>query len=746
MRFSFHRVGGAANVLGLAALTFGCTAAGGGQAPPGGGQTRQRPAVTVAVAPVTRGSIDRVFSYSATVQPKTQVNLVPRSTGVVDKIWVDAGSEVVGGQAMATVDQTVLKAQLDQAQANLEGARARLAVLEAGGKPDDVQAARAQLEGARIRLAAMQNILQFDGEPSRSSVVVQGGGGREEDIRSARAALAASQARLNQLLRGPTAADMAAAESAVEAAEANLRSSRAKLELELARPDTSAADFAAARSDLLAATTGLDTDRASLASAEAAEQALWATPLESDRIAAETAVVAARSTLAGAKRTRELDQSGWAGIANKACELPLEELGDDDRPDHGSARKDNALCNQVLNADDEAIRSAEIGLQSAIRKLELVKEGPTPAALKAAKLTVETARQRIIADQARVVSAQAKLEQVQAKPTQAEQEAGLVAARSAVESGDASLRSAQAKLDQLRAGPNQDDLDIARASVEQAGASLSLKEAPFTPSDIGAQRQTVLQLEAQLRARIAPFSESEIEQQRAAVNQALAGVAVARANFEATVITAPFAGVISSRLLSEGALATAQTPILTLASHDVELVFPAEEGRLAFLKPGQTVTMEVQAYPGQVFEGRLTAIAPTADQRTRTFQVKVEPFTFDQRLRPGMFANLRLLAETRPDVVLAPRDAVIEGPSGAHVFVVQERRAKQVTVKVGLVEGERMEILQGLEPGVQVVTFGQASLLDGDAVRVAGQEASSGSDGDGSTRGGAAKPQGKPGG
>lgn len=702
---------------------------------PPGGVARGRPAVPVQTQPVKQGVIEAVLTYSGTIQPVTQVNVVARTNGIIDQLKVDVGSQVKGGEVIAVLDRTVLEAQVRQAEANLDSARARLAALEKGPKSEDVEAAQAQLEAARIRLAAMR------------------AGGRAEEVASAEAALRSAEARLAQVQRGPSESDLQAAQSTLDTAEANLRSAMARLEQ--LRKGPSAADLQAAISavetskaqvasaeaalanvsgstaaDLKNAEAQVEIDRANLAAAEATLRQL-SSPTSADLEARRAALLAAQAALESARRTREVDFQG-IGSTNVCAK------------EADGGRKYDAACNLVLIADDAAVASAEAQVASAQAALDLLRGGGSEAQRRAAEAAVAQARLRLAADQARLeairtgsveaqraaaqsalVAArerlkadQARLEYLRSTPT----EADLQAAQTAVEVAQASIRSATARLEQLRNGPTEEELAIAEAAVEQARQTLAMRRMPSTRADIEVQAQTVAQLEAQLRSRMNPVSEPELEQARAAVAAAQAALDVAKANLEVATVVAPFDGVISARHLAAGALAGPQTPIVTLMSNEVELVFNAEERQIARLQPGQPVTLSVPAYFEEKFPARIRSVAPAGDLRSHTFQVRVQPTPQNPKLLSGMFAEVKVVAERKENALLVPRDAIVRRADQAAVFVAEDGRAREVPLKLGLFDDEFYEVLEGLQPGAQIITLGQGVLVHGDAIRPLGQD------------------------
>jgi len=241
---------------------------------------------------------------------------------------------------------------------------------------------------------------------------------------------------------------------------------------------------------------------------------------------------------------------------------------------------------------------------------------------------------------------------------------------------------------------------------------------PSSEADLQQQRDTVAERQAVLQSRANPFTVNDINAAQSAVDQARAQVAVAQGNIDQMVVSAPFSGVVASRLLAPGAFAGTQNGILTLVSDNVEIHITVEESRLAALRPGQSVTLELPAYPGVAFSGRVTSIAPTGDPRAHTFDVTVVPNGSDDRLRPGMFADVEVTVAEKSDALLVPRDAVVQQGDRSVVYVAADGRASARRVELGLQNENSVEILSGIEEGEQVVTVGQNTLRDGQAVQV----------------------------
>jgi len=151
----------------------------------------------------------------------------------------------------------------------------------------------------------------------------------------------------------------------------------------------------------------------------------------------------------------------------------------------------------------------------------------------------------------------------------------------------------------------------------------------------------------------------------------------------------------------------------------LEVAVNVDETQLGRISKGQTVMVQVPAYPDETFSGTVAAISPAVDQKTRSASVRIQPKDDSGKLRPGMLAQVSIVTATRSDAVLVPRDAIVGTPaSGTQAAVVEitDGKALRANVRVGLINEQVVEILSGLADG-QVVVVGKASgLNDGDVV------------------------------
>ncbi len=150
----------------------------------------------------------------------------------------------------------------------------------------------------------------------------------------------------------------------------------------------------------------------------------------------------------------------------------------------------------------------------------------------------------------------------------------------------------------------------------------------------------------------------------------------------------------------------------------VKLDFRVPEMYLSQIKPGQGLTIRVDAYPNDTFQGKIYALEPAVDEKTRTVVVRALIPNLQNKLRPGMFARVNVLLSTRPNAVVIPEQAI--WPQGRDTFVYRVVDGKAVLTKVelGVRHPGEVEVLKGLSANDVVVTDGQMKLKDGAPVMV----------------------------
>lgn len=200
---------------------------------------------------------------------------------------------------------------------------------------------------------------------------------------------------------------------------------------------------------------------------------------------------------------------------------------------------------------------------------------------------------------------------------------------------------------------------------------------------------------------------------------------IAELEYSYAVIKAPIDGVVASRMIKTGNTIAVNTPtfhIIDLTPLTADVFVPEREfGKLI---PGQDVVAQVDALGRRQYAGVVARISPMVDAETGTFKVTVEMDPSDRTLKPGMFARLNIVYDTRDDALLIPRNAIVETELGDSVYIVRDDKAVRQTIKTGFAWGQEVEIIDGLATGDRVVTLGLSGLRDGADISVIGDEES----------------------
>lgn len=733
----------------LAALIAGLlSACGAPTIPTQAAVSSQSQAVAVRITPATIGDISLTTAYAAMVEPGQLVALSSLSSGRVESLNVEVGSEIKKGQVIAELRHGTLDAQLQRAQANLEKAGAKLDSVRAGSEPNRI-VAMAQLLAANATLEQLINPTSLDLQVSESAVA------------NAQSNLDRANALLNQLL-DPSSTDLRVAESAVAVAQSNLDGAGAKLD-QLFNP--SAADLEAAESAVAVAQSNLDSGQAIL------DQLL--NPSPADIGAAENTVAAARSQLSTAQsqvnQAISKEQSGrWQlllearirlqantdTLSNPALSKGLTpaEIADAQEAIEANQEEISTLLQQLISSplipDDiknstalipEEIRFALWAESQAQKALESASENLRELQ-EPSENTIAVAQNNVAIDQAAMDVATAMVLEL-VDPGQNT----IAQAQFEVDGAQASLDAAVAKLERLKipkpSGSNsgegigaqnpapaqgsssRHDIEAARADVDAAQASLDAAEALFSllnnprPADLATAEAGVAMAEQTLALAQEPYSLHDIQAAAADVDQAQAEVNLAENQLAELQIVAPFDGIVTEIFLARGAVASPQTPVVTVVSNDVIVFLRVEQTGIGSLQLGQLVEFTSPALPGQHLELQIDWIAPTGDQKAHTFSVQLSPLRPDTMLKPGMFGQVSILTR-HENVVLVPKETASRQGGQFALFVVEDGRANLRDVDVGLIDEDNLEVLQGVRPGDQIVESGQNLLIEGSQVTI----------------------------
>ena len=264
---------------------------------------------------------------------------------------------------------------------------------------------------------------------------------------------------------------------------------------------------------------------------------------------------------------------------------------------------------------------------------------------------------------------------------------------------------------QVRAGQPlvQIDRDRAALQVAQADAQVRKLEANYRRASQLVEQKMV--------------SVNDVEQLRYDLENARASLRLARLELSYGTVNAPISGVVATRNIKPGNLVQINTPIFTIVDNSqLEATLNAPEREIETLKAGQAVQLSVDALPGKTFPGRIDRVSPVVDSGSGTFRV-ICAFDGGGLLQPGMFGRIRIEYDQRANALVIPRTALLEDGSAPAVYTVKADKAARVALKLGYVDGQWVEVREGLSQGDPVVIAGKAALREGSAVQVIGASA-----------------------
>jgi HlyD family secretion protein len=320
----------------------------------------------------------------------------------------------------------------------------------------------------------------------------------------------------------------------------------------------------------------------------------------------------------------------------------------------------------------------------------------------------------------------------------------------AVDRAQALLAGARARLQELESGSRPEEIERARAGVEEARSNVAnavlelerferlhaegavsrqVLDAAKNRHEVALAQQAAAQKSYDL-VRIGPRRE-QIDLARAQVREAEAALRAAQVDLDNTVIRAPTGGTILERLVEPGEIVTisfiggrgAKSAVLSIADLRVlDVEVDVSQNEIGKVRLNQPATIVADAFPDRTYQGTVSEMAPEANRQKATLQVKVRVAQPDGVIRPEMNAKVTFLeppsGPTGPAKVFAPKEAVFSRDARSFVYLVDGGKATARPVRVGAEADGRVEILDGLTGGESVVTRGVEVLKDGQRVRV----------------------------
>ena len=250
------------------------------------------------------------------------------------------------------------------------------------------------------------------------------------------------------------------------------------------------------------------------------------------------------------------------------------------------------------------------------------------------------------------------------------------------------------------------DDSVQHADLERARANLKLSKTKH-------ERAIDLRDKGFLSSQALDESENNLR-----VAQADAELMEARSS--KTTIRAPFAGTIGLRQVSIGDYVKEGQDIVNLESLDsLKVDFRVPELALSQVRDGQTLQITLDAMPDRAYDGRVFAINPLIDANGRAIVIRARVPNVDGKLRPGMFARVRLFTSGTKDTLVVPEESLFPVGDDKYVYKVVDNKAMRQKIEIGARRDGKVEVLNGLTPADVVVTAGAIKLREGAGVQIA---------------------------
>lgn len=376
----------------------------------------------------------------------------------------------------------------------------------------------------------------------------------------------------------------------------------------------------------------------------------------------------------------------------------------------------NAAVDNLLTSQNNTVQSAQLQVDVDLQNYATALKSGTQTAIDSAYKTLQK-------DQLALQQAQ-EAQYKDAQSAQASAQSNLVSLQNTLASAQAS-QAVQVAQEQLNAALTTlaNAQAAAQTAIESSQQTLNAQQLAYANSLAASQSASAVaqaQLEqAQLTAKNAESTNAVLVSQ-AQLEQAKTNVKVISEQLQDGTLNSPVEGVVTSVLVPVGQYASAQTSIVGIASVNPLLAtVNVSESSINKIKQDAAMTVSVPTLKKN-YEGKVYAVHPTMDSTTKSYAVDIKVEDPNHELLPGMFAVTSLKSEGR-QAIMVPADAVLSQPSGNAVFIVQDGKAKKVSVKIGQMTSAAFEITEGLKAGDELVVKGQELLSDNVPVQKPGQ-------------------------
>lgn len=259
-----------------------------------------------------------------------------------------------------------------------------------------------------------------------------------------------------------------------------------------------------------------------------------------------------------------------------------------------------------------------------------------------------------------------------------------------------------------------------RIALQQAEAAVVSAEVALKEAKRERERMEGLAGEGSATGQMLDHAVATAERAEALLGEARARRDEARQSLADTTGKAPYDGVITARYLQRGEFVLRGNPVVKIADlSTLHGEFDVPERLAGTIAPGMKADIAIRT-TGERIDGSVIAVNPSIDPKNRTFLVKVAIPNREPQRQSGLFATARFELPPREGSLAIPAAAVLRDEGHSYVWIVEQDRARRLTIAEGLTDGEWVEVAGGLTAGQSVVTSGAGGLVEGSQVVIQG--------------------------
>ncbi len=247
-----------------------------------------------------------------------------------------------------------------------------------------------------------------------------------------------------------------------------------------------------------------------------------------------------------------------------------------------------------------------------------------------------------------------------------------------------------------------------QASLDEAKVDLAMKESNFQKAEQLLERKSITAQDRLLTKTLYEIARARYE--------------LAKIKLDKAIIESPISGIVIEKSVEQGEFVPPGGSIAVVQdlSH-IKVTAALPEPEISYIQKGSQAEITFDAFPGKVFNGKVTYIGSAANNATRTFPIEVIIDNLDMTIKSGIAARLALIKRELKEVIVVPEDSLVQTETGKIAFILNGTIASKRDVKTGASSENKSVVSSGLEFGDKLIIVGQRDIVDGQEVAVVEQ-------------------------